>query len=89
MAIRNSCGEAWQKAVLRANTKSATNLPQRQQACPLSLRGCGLPQVCALVRNDMLKEGRVRGGKNVARHDMPPSLSLRGAKRRDNPYSLR
>ena len=26
--------------------------------------------VCALVRNDMQKEGRVRGGKNVARNDM-------------------
>ena len=44
--------------------------------------------VCALVRNDMLKEGRVRGGKNVARNDMPPPLSLRGAKRRGNPFSL-
>ena len=55
---------------LRRIRKSATNLPQRQQACPLSLRGCGLPQVCALVRNDMLKEGRVRGGKNVARNDI-------------------
>ncbi len=68
---------------LRRIRKSATNLPQRQQACPLSLRGCGLPQVCALVRNDMLKEGRVRGCKYV------PPLSLRGAKRRGNPLLLR
>ena len=47
---------------LRRIRKSATNLPQRQQACPLSLRGCGLPQVCALVRNDMQKTvTRLRG----------------------------
>ena len=26
--------------------------------------------VCALVRNDMQKEGRVRGCKDVARNDM-------------------
>ena len=40
--------------------------------------------VCALVRNDMQKTGtysRVQG--------RPPPLSLRGAKRRDNPFSLR
>ena len=35
----------------------------------LSLRGRGLPRRFA-PRNDMLKEGRVRGGKNVARNDM-------------------
>ena len=44
--------------------------------------------VCALVRNDMQKEGRVRGCKDVVRNDMHPPLSLRGAKRRDNPFSL-
>ena len=32
--------------------------------------------VCALVRNDMLKEGRVRGGKNVARNDMQKIVAL-------------
>ena len=37
----------------------------------------------ALVRNDMQKKGRVRGCKDV------PPLSLRGAQRRGNPYSLR
>ena len=40
--------------------------------------------VCALVRNDMQKTGtysRVQG--------RPPPLSLRGAKRRGNPFSLR
>ena len=61
--------------------------------------------MCALVRNDMQKEGRVRGckdaarkvrgnmpgvsgGKALVRNDTSP-LSLRGAKRRGNPYSLR
>ena len=32
--------------------------------------------VCALVRNDMQKEGRVRGGKNVARNDMQKAEAL-------------
>ncbi len=32
--------------------------------------------VCALVRNDMQKEGRVRGGKNVARNDMQKIVAL-------------
>ena len=32
--------------------------------------------VCALVRNDMQKEGRVRGGKNVARNDMQKIAAL-------------
>ena len=68
MAIRNSCGEAWQKAVLRANTKSATNLPEVVPACQASLRGERIAApVCALARNDMQKEGRVRGCKNVWR----------------------
>ena len=30
----------------------------------------------ALARNDMLKEGRVRGGKNVARNDMQKIVAL-------------
>ena len=56
--------------------------------------------VCALVRNDMLKEGRVRGCKDAFRqhpgnapklckHAASLWMSLRGAKRRGNPYSLR
>ena len=43
---------------------------------------------CPAPRNDMQKEGRVRGCKDVVRNDMPPPLSLRGAKRRGNPFSL-
>ena len=35
----------------------------------LSLRGCGLPRRFA-PRNDMQKEGRVRGCKDVVRNDM-------------------
>ena len=46
--------------------------------------------MCALVRNDMLKAARCqrlqeRGAGGYA----SPPLSLRGAQRRDNPYSLR
>ena len=31
--------------------------------------------VCALVRNDMQKEGRVRGCKDVARNDMQKAVA--------------
>ena len=34
-----------------------TNLPEVVPACQVSLRGRGLPQVCALVRNDIHKPG--------------------------------
>ena len=36
--------------------------------------------VCALARNDMQKEGRVRGCKNVACNDMQKEGRVRGCK---------
>ena len=79
-----------------------TDLPEVVPACQVSLRGERIAApVCALVRNDMQKEGRVRGCKDAARKvrgNMPgvsggkalvrndtSPLSLRGAKRRGNP----
>ena len=38
--------------------KAHTDLPEVAPTCQVSLRGNGLPQVCALVRNDMLKADR-------------------------------
>ena len=61
---------------------ATTNLPEVVPSCQVSLRGKRIAApVCALVRNDMQKEGRVRGCKDVS------PLSLRGAERRDNPFS--
>ena len=63
---------------------ATTNLPEVVPSCQVSLRGKRIAApVCALVRNDMQKEGRVRGCKDVS------PLSLRGAKRRDNPRTRR
>ena len=36
--------------------------------------------MCALARNDMQKEGRVRGCKNVACNDMQKEGRVRGCK---------
>ena len=48
---------------LRQIRKSATNLPKVVPTCQASLRGNGLPQVCALVRNDKLgRLTRTRAG---------------------------
>ena len=64
--------------------KSATDLPKVVPGCQVLLRGERIATpVCALARNDMQKERRVRGCKYV------PPLSLRGAKRRGNPLLLR
>ena len=45
-----------------------TDLPEVVPACQVSLRGERIATpVCALARNDMQKEGRVRGCKDAAR----------------------
>ena len=63
---------------------ATTNLPEVVPSCQVSLRGKRIATpVCALARNDMQKEGRVSGCKDVS------PLSLRGAKRRDNPRTRR
>ena len=84
------------------------------QSFPAGMRIATSRGGCPAPRNDMQKEGRVRGCKDVVRNDMlktgrcarvqgrfpavPPGkrryaasfcMSLRGAKRRGNPYSLR
>ena len=70
-AIRSPCGSAKQKATIPGECEkhcefalSTTDLPG------FSARTRIATPVCALVRNDMQKEGRVRGCKNVARNDM-------------------
>ena len=84
MAIRFSCGTALQEAAFPGEYVEAANSPKVLAICRVSLRGKRIAApVCALVRNDMQKERRVRGCKYV------PPLSLRGAKRRGNPLLLR
>ena len=74
-------GATWQSASpavaqsrkqhLRRIRESVTNLPKQQRTCQASLRGKRIATpVCALVRNDMQKEGRVRGCKDGVRNDM-------------------
>ena len=70
MAIRSPRGSAKQKATIPGEYVEAANLPQR---ILLVTSFCGAriaTPVCALVRNDMQKEGRVHGSKNAARNDM-------------------
>ncbi len=99
--IRILCGRAQQKAVLWANSSGVTNLPQQQPTCQVSLRGRGLPHQCAhwfamtCRRKDVCAGARMFGAQGVRnagacrRVQGRPPLSLRGAKRRGNPYSLR
>ena len=106
--IRSPCSTTSQKAVLWANTKKCYEFAQKRIYRCLSLRGCGLPQVCALVRNDMQKTGtrqRMQGGGTRGKvrrrwqfclvqrpclcgHAACFCMSLRGAQRRGNPFSL-
>ncbi len=69
---------------LRQIRKSATNLPEVLPTCQVPLRGRGLPHQCAhWFAMTCRRQRRVSGCKDV------PPLSLRGAKRRGNPFSLR
>ena len=74
-------GATWQSASpaaaqsreqhLRRIRGSATDLPKVVPTGQVSMRGERIATpVCALARNDMQKEGRVRGCKNAARNDM-------------------
>ena len=50
---------------------ATTNLPEVVPSCQVSLRGKRIAApVCALARNDMQKEGRVRECKGAPRNDM-------------------
>ena len=63
---------------------ATTDLPEVVPPCQVSLRGRGLPHQCAhWFAMTCRRRGRVSRCKDV------PPLSLRGAKRRGNPYSLR
>ena len=100
MAIRFSCGSTKRKAILHGKSVEAANLPEVVLSCQVSLRGNGLPHQCAhWLAMTCRRRGRVRECKDVGRVRCaegracqrvqgPPPLSLRGAKRRGNPYSL-
>ncbi len=63
---------------------ATTDLPEVVPPCQVSLRGRGLPHQCAhWFAMTCKRQRRVSRCKDV------PPLSLRGAKRRGNPYSLR
>ena len=71
MAIRTPAAEHCRKQRLGQIRKSTTNLPKVVPVCQVSLRGKRIAApVCALVRNDMQKERRVRGYKYVVCGDI-------------------
>ena len=104
MAIRSPAAAQSKEQRLRRIRESAYGFARSSANLPSFSAGMRIAApVCALVRNDMQKEGRVRGCKDVARkvrgnmpgvsgckdvarNDTSP-LSLRGAKRRGNPFS--
>ncbi len=56
MAIRISLRQGMAEGSTSGEYEKAhTDLPEVAPTCQVSLRGNGLPQVCALVRNDMRK----------------------------------
>ena len=72
VAIRTPCSGAEREAILWANPKSTTNLPEQQPACQAPLRGRGLPRRgAAAPLLAMTCRGRVsvRGCKDVVRND--------------------
>ena len=101
MAIRTPAAGHGKEQRLGRIRKSATDLPKVLPILLCASAGMRIATpVCALVRNDMQKEGRARGGKGVwcegcaegggvSAGARTSPLSLRGAKRRGNPYSLR
>ena len=71
MAIRTPAAQHSRKQRLGQIRKSTTNLPKVVPVCQVSLRGKRIAApVCALVRNDMQKERRVRGCRYMVRNDM-------------------
>ena len=75
--IRIPCGSAKRTAVLWANAGKCNEFALSTTDLPGISAGTRIATpVCALVRNDMQKEGRVRGGKNVARNDMQKIAAL-------------
>ena len=103
MAIRTPAAGHGKEQRLGRIRKSATDLPKVLPILLCASAGMRIATpVCALARNDMLKEGRARGSKGVWCEGMRAaapvpcnrrgvavfSMSLRGAKRRGNPLLL-
>ena len=77
VAIRSPCSGAEREAILWANTKSITNLPEQQSACQVFLRGRGLPHQCAhWFAMTCRRQRRVSRCKNVGRNDMQKAEAL-------------
>ena len=71
MAIRSPCSTTERKAAFPGEYVEAANSPKVLATCRVSLRGKRIAApVCALVRNDMQKERRVRGCKYVVCGDI-------------------
>ena len=71
------CSGAEREAILWANTKSITNLPEQQSACQVFLRGRGLPRQCAhWFAMTCRRQRRVSGCKNVGRNDMQKAAAF-------------
>ena len=71
MAIRSPCSTTARKAAFPGEYVEAANSPKVLATCRVSLRGKRIAApVCALVRNDMQKERRVRGYKYVVCGDI-------------------
>ena len=77
------CSGAEREAILWANTKSITNLPEQQSACQVFLRGNGLPHQCAhWFAMTCRRKRRCCGCKNVGRNDMQKAETLLRVQRR-------
>ena len=71
MAIRTPAAGHGKEQRLGQIRKSATDLPKVLPILLCASAGMRIATpVCALARNDMQKEGRVRGCKDAARNDM-------------------
>ena len=79
--IRIPCGSAKRTAVLWANAGKCNEFALSTTDLPGISAGTRIATpVCALVRNDMQKEGRVRGCKDAARNAMQKEERVRGCK---------
>ena len=81
MAIRSPAAAQSKEQRLRRIRESAYGFARSSASLPSFSAGMRIATpVCALVRNDMQKEGRVRGCKDAARNDMQKEGRVRGCK---------
>ena len=81
MAIRSPAVTQSKEQYLRQTRKSVYEFARSSASLSSFTAGTRIATpVCALVRNDMQKEGRVRGCKDVARNAMQKADAVSGCK---------